>query len=215
MSNPESFIEEVTEEVRRERLFKMFRRYGWIGVVAVVILVGGAAWNEWNKAKTTKAARNLGDSIVAAAASEDVAALDGVAATGEAAALVDFIAATELLAQEDKEAAAARLQSVSDNTTLPLAFRDLATIKRVLIAGDSLDAATRRALLTPAAQPGSPYRAVALEQLAMIDVEEGNTDAAVEGLNTILSMQEATEGLRQRAAQLIVALGATPLVEAN
>ena len=34
MSNPESFIDEVTEEVRRDKLFGYLRRYGWIGIVA-------------------------------------------------------------------------------------------------------------------------------------------------------------------------------------
>ncbi|MBC7675342.1 MAG: hypothetical protein H7173_04675, partial [Rhodoferax sp.] len=47
MSNNESFIDEVTEEVRRDKLFAMFRRYGWIGVLLVVGIVGGAAWTEW------------------------------------------------------------------------------------------------------------------------------------------------------------------------
>ena len=36
MSNPDSFIDEVTEEVRRDRLFAMFRKYGWIGVAIVL-----------------------------------------------------------------------------------------------------------------------------------------------------------------------------------
>ncbi len=215
MSNPDSFIEEVTEEVRRERLYQMFRRYGWIGIVAVVLLVGGAAWNEWNKAREAAAAQALGDSILAAAEAQDIAAFDAVDVTGEAAALVDFLAAAESLGKEDSATATARLQAIADNTTLPDAFRDLAVIKRILIEGDALDADTRRTLLTPLSQPGAPYRAVALEQLALIEVELGNTDAAIDSLNAILNIEESTQGLRQRAAQLIVALGGTPLVAAN
>jgi len=41
LSNPDSFIDEVTEEVRRDRLFRLFRKYGWIGVVIILGLVGG------------------------------------------------------------------------------------------------------------------------------------------------------------------------------
>ena len=41
MSNPDSFIDEVTEEVRRDRLFAIFRKYGWIGAVLVALIVGG------------------------------------------------------------------------------------------------------------------------------------------------------------------------------
>ncbi|MFD1808819.1 hypothetical protein ACFSHQ_13850 [Gemmobacter lanyuensis] len=40
MSNPESFIDEVTEEVRRDKLFATFRKYGWIGILAVLGIVG-------------------------------------------------------------------------------------------------------------------------------------------------------------------------------
>ena len=46
MSNSDSFIDEVTEEVRKDRLFQLFRRYGWIAGVVIVLIVGGAAWNE-------------------------------------------------------------------------------------------------------------------------------------------------------------------------
>ena len=47
VSNPDSFIDEVTEEVRRDKLFAFFRRYGWIGVVLALLIVGGAAYSEW------------------------------------------------------------------------------------------------------------------------------------------------------------------------
>ena len=51
MSDTDSFIEEVSEEVRRDRLFKLMKRYGWIAILAVLLLVGGAAFNEVRKAR--------------------------------------------------------------------------------------------------------------------------------------------------------------------
>ena len=50
MSNPDSFIDEVTEEVRRDKLFALFRKWGWVGVLLVVVIVGfdfevGLLWN--------------------------------------------------------------------------------------------------------------------------------------------------------------------------
>jgi hypothetical protein len=45
VSNPDSFIDEVTEEVRRDRLFGLFRKYGWIGLVVILGIVGGTAWS--------------------------------------------------------------------------------------------------------------------------------------------------------------------------
>lgn len=57
MSNPDSFIEEVAEEVRRDRMSRLMRKYGWIGVLAVVLIVGGAAFNEYRKAQEIAADR--------------------------------------------------------------------------------------------------------------------------------------------------------------
>ena len=51
MSNPDSFIDEVNEELKRDRLFAGIRKYGWIAVLAVVVAVGATSWNEWRKAR--------------------------------------------------------------------------------------------------------------------------------------------------------------------
>ena len=66
MSNPDSFIEEVTEEVRRDRLFAAFRKYGWIGGLVVLGIVGGAAWNEWQKNQAAARAQGFGDAMLEA-----------------------------------------------------------------------------------------------------------------------------------------------------
>ena len=100
VSNTDSFIDEVTEEVRRDRLFGVMRRYGWIAVLAILMLVGGAAWNEWRKAQDRAAAQALGDAVLSALAIQDrgarAAALDAIAAPGaQAAAGIALLAAAE------------------------------------------------------------------------------------------------------------------------
>ena len=39
MSNTDSFIEEVTEEVRRDKLYGYLKRYGWIAGLIIVLVV--------------------------------------------------------------------------------------------------------------------------------------------------------------------------------
>ena len=60
------------------------------------------------------------------------------------------------------------------------------------------------------AVPGKPLRLLAEEQLALLDIEAGETEAAISRLQAIQNDAETTAGLRQRASQLIVALGGTP-----
>jgi hypothetical protein len=62
------------------------------------------------------------------------------------------------------------------------------------------------------AQPGAPLRLLAMEQLALLDVQDGEIEAAIAMLQSILDDAQVSSGLQQRAAQVIVALGGTPKI---
>ncbi len=211
MSNPDSFIEEVTEEVRRDRLFGLFRRYGWIGGVLVLALVGGAAWTEWSTSRAEARAEAFGDAIIDAldqgTPEERRAALAGIGADGEQAALLQLILASD--PDEDRAATLAALDTVAADTTLSISYRDLAVLRRVLVAGAEMPLADRRAALEGIAVPGRPYRALSLELLAYLLVEEGKTDEAIAAMTTLMQDQEASGALRARVGQMVTALGGT------
>lgn len=214
MSQTDSFIDEVTEEVRRDRLFALMRRYGWIGIVAVLLIVAGAAWSEWRKARDEAAARAFGDAVLAAMQSDDSAArleaLGRIEAGAGRGGVLGLIAAAEALETGDREAARARLEAVAADPALPAAWRDLARLKSILIAGDALPAAERDAALAELARPGGPYRPLAMEQQALALAGAGEAEAAVALLRQIRQEPGVTAGLLRRATQLIVALGADP-----
>lgn len=214
MSDTDSFIEEVTEEVRRDQLFTMFRKYGWIAILAVLLLVGGAAWKEWQAARERAAAEAFGDSVLAAQDANDAAArakaLSAVKAKGGQAAVVDLLAASAAQDAGDSKAALAKLDAIAADDTLPVAYRDLAVLKKVLIAGDQMTPDARKAALEPLSQPGRPYRPLALEQIALLAVAAGDGKSAIDQFNEILQESDVTPGLRRRATQMIVALGGTP-----
>jgi len=212
VSNPESFIDEVTEEVRRDKLFGYFRRYGWIGVLAVFLLVGGAAYREYQLAAKQADSEAFGDAVLDALDRDDPAersaALAAVDAQGQRRALLGLLQSSD--PETDKAAALAALALVAGDATLPASYRDLAVLRRVIVAGADLPAEERRALLNPIAEPGRPYRTLALEQLALLLVETGEPGAAITALEALRQDQEATPGLRRRAGQMIVALGGKP-----
>ncbi|RID93584.1 hypothetical protein D2N39_01300 [Gemmobacter lutimaris] len=212
MSNPESFIDEVTEEVRRDKLFAMFRKYGWIGVLLVLLIVGGAAWTEWQKARAQSEARAFGDALLGALDADTpearIAALSAVEAKGDRAALKGLLLSSDPVS--DRTGALQALAAVEADATLPPVWRDLAVLRRVILQGAEAPVADRRLALEPLAQPGRPYRTMALEQLAYLLVEEGRKDEAITALRALTTDQESPGGLRNRAAQMIVALGGDP-----
>jgi hypothetical protein len=102
------------------------------------------------------------------------------------------------------------LAAVEADATLPPVWRDLAVLRRVILQGAEAPLADRRAALEPLAQPGRPYRTMAAEQLAYLLIEEGRKDEAITALRALTQDQEAPGGLRNRASQMIVALGGDP-----
>lgn len=212
MSDTDSFIEEVTEEVRRDKLFGLMRRYGWIAVLAVLLLVGGTAYREYNRAAEAARAQAFGDAILAAlendAAADRVSALDQVEApTAEGAAMLDMLIAAEQALDGNGAAAAERLNATATDGDLPEIYRQIASFKALTRPESPLGADERRVAFEAMAAPGAPLRLLAEEQLALLDIEAGDTDAALARLNAILGDSELTAGLRRRASQLIVALG--------
>ena len=79
-----------------------------------------------------------------------------------------------------------------------------------MVACDQLRVVERRAGLETLAAPGAQSAWIASEQMALIDVAAGNVDAAIERLQGLILDAEASDPLRQRASQLIVALGGEP-----
>ncbi|MEL7091866.1 MAG: tetratricopeptide repeat protein [Pseudomonadota bacterium] len=214
MSDTDSFIDEVNEEVRRDRFFGYLRRYGWIGATALVVIIGGAGFIEYRKAQAEAQAQALGDAMLDALALEDAdaqaAALRDLETAGpESAAMRAFMLANAEVEAGNTDAAVAALQGVENSADLPLAYRQFAAFRRLLVQGDSIDLAIRRAGFAELAVPGVDYRLLAEEQLALIDIEAGDTDAAIARFRSITNDAEATAGLQQRAVQAIVALGGT------
>lgn len=209
MSNSDSFIDEVTEEVRREKLFGYLRRYGWVGIAAVLLLVGGAAFNEYRNAQARDLAQATGDALLAALDQPDPAAraqaMETVTAQGDAVAVTGLLRASMLQEAGDVAGAAAILNALAVNPDAPQMYRDLAAFKAALLPSDDADA--RLAALEALSQPGMPFRLLALEQVAMIRLAQGDTDATLAVLRQIEEDAGVSRGLRERVQTLMLALG--------
>lgn len=215
MSNTDSFIEEVTEEVRRDKLYAALRKYGWIGILAVAAIVGGAAYSEYNKAQARAQAEATGDSMLAALqldeSAERAAALALVEVNNPSvSAIVSLMTAAEQSSAGETVLANETLQSVANAQDLPLIYRQIASFKALGLSAAELPVEERRAGYEALSQPGNPLRLLVTEQLGLIDIEAGDTAAALVVFQGIIDDSEATADLQQRSVQLMIALGAEP-----
>lgn len=215
MSDTDSFIEEVTEEVRRDRLFALMKKYGWIAVLAILVIVGGASWNEYTKAKEKAASEALGDSIVAALGENESSAraekLSEISSSNPGgAAIVDFMRASAMADQGDVDGAVSALDQIAVNSELEPIYRSVAAFKSLTLQSETANASDLRIGFEALAQPGNRLRLLAEEQLALLDIRAGDGAAAIDRLQAILNDAELTRDLQRRAAQLIFALGGEP-----
>ena len=212
MHETDSFISEVSEEVRRDRLYAGLRRYGWLIAGLVLLIVGGAAGNSWYQARQQARAEAAGDALRQVLAEADAAkraeALGAFAIATPAAAVIGRLAeAGSLEAAGDRDGAAAVLGAVAGDGAVPEVYRSLAALQRVMLLGAAMDASERQATLDGLTAPGAPFRSLALEQRALMHIEAGDRPAAVADLNAVLEDPASTEAVQARARQLIVAAG--------
>jgi len=208
MSDTDSFIDEVTEEVRRDRLFGYFRRYGWIPAVIILVLVGGTAYSEWSKSVVAQAAQVRGDALLDALDVQDkpesISALSSIVAQEDTDVVASF-----LLAGLDQSLASELLTVIAENMEQPKYIRDLARLK-LAATPDAASKDEAVSILTDLSAPGGLYRNAATEILVALELQRGNRDVALELLQSHVQDAGATQAQVQRMGELIVALGAIP-----
>ncbi|SHE66925.1 hypothetical protein SAMN05444273_102216 [Litoreibacter ascidiaceicola] len=209
MSQTDSFIEEVTEEVRRDRLFAMIKKWGWVAILVVLMIVGGAAYNEYRKSAIKAEAEGFGDVLLAGIDANDAGATLATVPTSnpQQAAIAGHLAAADALAAQNTDFGMDTLDKVVGTEGVPAVYAELAKLKRALALPPVTPVEERRAAFEALAAPGAPFQPLAEEQLALIAAETGKPEDAIAILQGLLDSAKITPGLQRRAAELIVALG--------
>tara|TARA_R110002124_G_scaffold132305_2_gene294830 strand:- start:10577 stop:11248 length:672 start_codon:yes stop_codon:yes gene_type:complete len=209
VSNTDGFIEEVTEEVRKDQLFSMYKKYGWVAVLAIVGLVGGTGLVEYRKASDASQAQARGDAIISALNQDDVAARSEALATivnagGDEAAVAQLHRAGVLLEEDDIAGALAIYDGLKAGTDI---YAQVATLKAITLRGNEMDMDQRMLDLDALSVAGNPFRTVALEQKAIALIDAGKTDDAIALMISLLDEAGVSQAMQSRTRQLIVALG--------
>ncbi|MDF2996125.1 MAG: hypothetical protein K0R27_1762 [Xanthobacteraceae bacterium] len=211
---------EIDEDLRRERLGKIWTRFGgYIIGLAVLIVLGVGAWRgyEWWQAREAAAsgarfaaALNLaeeGKHAEAQAAFAEIAK-DG---TGGYRILARFRAATEL-AYSDKAAAVAAYDALANENGVDPLARDVARIRAGLLLVDTASLPDIEARMKPLDTPTGAFRNSAREILGLAQYRAGDYAGATKSFESILADAELSPGMRQRAELMrtLAAAGSPP-----
>ena len=216
-------FDEVDEELRADRAEALLKRYAGhlvVGAVLIVALTGGwQGWRWWEARRDLAAAEAfLGAMRTAEAlpadsqapakitAAEAFQTLAADAPTGYRT-LARLRAAGLRAAAGDLPGALTLWNEVAADSAADPILRDHANLAWVQHQIDSGNAAQLQARLAPLMAADNPWRALAAEAAALIELRLGRTEQARTALKALSTDTKAPDGVRARANGLLAQLG--------
>lgn len=207
---------EVDEDVRREQLEQVWKRYGKFaiagGVLIIAITAAGVLWQNYQTelreadgARFEQASQMQGNDPAAAAEVFSSLVADG---NGGYPALAALREAEARVAADDKAGGLDAYQRLIANSAIEQNFRDVAALKAALLAEDMGKHDTAEALLSPLATGNSTLKHAAIEALAGVQLGAGKRDAAIASLKQLTDDALAPAGAKARAGEILRVLGA-------
>jgi hypothetical protein len=203
---------EVDEEVRREQLLKLWRRYSKHAIAAalvvVVIVLGVLGWQKWQEQRRVERANAYiaAGSLPAAQAVEAFGAMVGEDGYG----ILARLRRASLLAELGNNAEAiSAFDAIATDSTLPQSYRDLALILYAQHALGRTNAGELVKRLEPLTAPDNPWRFEAMELTALAEIQTGDPKRARALFLTLADDPAAPAGLRGRAAEIAATLPAS------
>ena len=202
-------FDEIEEDLKRDRTQALWTRYGKyiIAAAAAVVLGVGASqgFSAWTRSQAEASANLYQQSLAAddavAALEQNIGQLtDGYALLGR------FQIAAGLAKAGDADAAEAGYLAIAEDGSVARLYQDAALLLSAMNAPDTRSAAELQARIAPLADGAGPWKPMALELGAALDLKDGNTDAALTKLEMIVELAEVSAELRQRAARLVAIL---------
>ena len=216
----ESFIREVDEEYRRDRLAQFWTRYGrWLLVALGLFLLALAGYLYWLEERK-RAAGEFGAELVQAAERLETGNVEGAAPVFAEAATagqpgyeaLGRLGQAAIAARQGKTDEAARIYAaVAADDGIAEPFRELASIRQLMLQYDTLPYATIAARLQPFAKPGNPWFGTAGEMLAVAHIRAGKPELAGPLFAAIAKDNGVPASIRSRAGQMASMLGVSAL----
>ena len=211
------FINEVEEELRKDKYNALLRKYGAFIVAVIIAVVAVAGFLEYQKYDAGKKARAASTSFEAArlveaegdllGAIKRYEALAPLAPEGYAGLSYSKIGALKIQLG-DMDGAVAAFDNSANTFSRP-EHADLARLKAIYILLDEArydDVKSRAAALDAS---DSPYKDLARELAAYADLRNGNPDAARSSFLYLSTAPGVIAGVKTRASQALTLMNAS------
>ena len=220
--NQDAFLREVDEELRRDQVGQLWRRYGTLAVAVIIIgLAALGGWLWWQADQQKKAGRDgelLTQAIADLGQGKDTgvqATLDTLSASPRGAYRAAAKLTKAALAGEkgDVKAAIVQYKLVADDPAHPQAFRDLARVRQTVLEFDMLPPAEVVARMKPLAVAGNPWFGSAGEMMAISYIKLNKPELAGPLFAAIAKDEQVPETIRSRAARIASVLGVDAIAQ--
>ena len=211
----EAFLREVDENLRRDQMTGLARKWGTVGAMIVgLFLIGLAAFLWWRSHQAEQAGKDgeqlvqeLAAAEVGSASPSDQRLSDLANSPRDGYRALARLTQAGLTAKNDPAGGAKAYQAIADDKDMPQTMRDLATIRAVTLQFDTMAPADVIAKLKPLAVATNPWFGSAGELTAMAYLKMNRKDMAGPIFAAIARDNDAPVGLRGRAAGMATALG--------
>jgi hypothetical protein len=212
----ETFLREVDENLRRDRIRDFARKNGGLLIGAVLLFLaasGGAIWwQQHSRERAEQQVEKLVDTyrMIATGKAEATAAdLDALSQSGSKAVRASalFTRAVTAIQQNDTKLALAKFREIAADDSLPKAYRDVALIRQTALEFDQIPAQDVVSRLGPMAKPGTPWFGTAGEMTALALIKQGKKAEAGQLFAAIAKDKTVADSTRERAIQIASSLG--------
>jgi hypothetical protein len=218
----ETFLREVDDELRRERLNQTVTRYGWwivAGAVLVLAAIGGIFWYRGYQASQAEARGesllNALDSLESGNRNGAITQIDALAESGSegyrAAAL--FARANAQIGANNVNGAVATLGAIAADESLEEPYRQAALVRQTQLQFDQLQPPQIIQRLSALARPGQPFFGAAGEMVGVAQLRMNRPDLAGPLFARIGRDETVPPSIRTRAIQIAGSLGVNALPE--
>lgn len=208
----DSFIREVDEDLKNDNLQQFWKKYGLLIIVAVVLIVSVTVSFETLKALREKKNQAWSDRYeqalnlqVQGEYDASLKVLDDIIAGKHKiySSLAKVQHANVLFEQGDSEEAVKELEKIVSDMNVNESLRDVTAVKLAMYKFDFATRDELNSLLNPLVAKEGAWSAVAKEILAMLEVREGNVEAAEKLYQEILTTPNLPEGFRYRVQDML------------